>query len=186
MNYWRPYKRILERICDEHDVTLLDLKSGSRLPEFVLARSEACWLAKSLTDMSLSNIGHGLGGRDHATVTNLINKAQAKVDNDPEYRLRMGELKSQLEVKIRGTGSRHQLVDGQPVLQPEECKDPLGLARRILGRNASKNPLTTNELELLARRVLAADEELRHARGLATQMSGLLKQFGEMPAAKVG
>ncbi len=180
MSEWTPFKILMKLICDEHDVTELDLKSASRLADHARARGELCWLVKSLTDMKFASIGRSLGGRDHSTIHTAISKVQRTIDENADYGLKMGELRSRGEAKISKLPGRTLAAKPNPdeVVTTETLSDPLVIARRILSRSQSTAPLNTDEMQALAQFAVTANAELKTARGLAQQVSGLMKNFG--------
>lgn len=67
-------EKIQQVVAQEYNVTVKDLKIKSRKSEIVLPRQIAMYLARSLTDMSTTEIGDTFGGRDHTTVLHAYNK----------------------------------------------------------------------------------------------------------------
>lgn len=63
-----------------------EMRSGSRRQNIVRARYLAMWLARQLTDSSLSQIGEAFGGRDHSTVLHAIRKMESSFDDDADLR----------------------------------------------------------------------------------------------------
>jgi chromosomal replication initiator protein len=55
-------------VCEYFGIKIIDIKAKKRTKEVALPRQIAMYLTKQLTDMSLSDIGKGFGGKDHATV----------------------------------------------------------------------------------------------------------------------
>ncbi len=74
-------------------LTLADLKSASRHKAMVSARSMAIYLARNLTDQSLSQIGKYFGGRDHTTVMHSLRKIEKLTKTDPPTRQAISELR---------------------------------------------------------------------------------------------
>jgi Bacterial dnaA protein helix-turn-helix len=61
-------RNIVAEVAAFYCVSPYDILSGSRKQRFVRPRQIACYLAKSLTQKSLPEIGRRIGGRDHTTV----------------------------------------------------------------------------------------------------------------------
>ncbi len=62
-------EKVLTTVCDYFGLTREDLVSKSRKRQIVLARQIAMYLSRNLVSgVSLSGIGSGIGGKDHATV----------------------------------------------------------------------------------------------------------------------
>jgi chromosomal replication initiation ATPase DnaA len=65
-------RRIMGFAARRHGIAVADLAGPSRRRTVALARAEAMYLARALTDRTLGRIGAGLGGRDHTTVLHGI------------------------------------------------------------------------------------------------------------------
>ena len=61
-------KQIETAVCRKHGITPEQLKGPRRNYEFVWARQEFFYLARTLTQRSYPEIGRWCGGRDHTTV----------------------------------------------------------------------------------------------------------------------
>ena len=61
-------RNIVAEVAAFHNITTGQILSPSRERRFVRPRQIACYLAKSLTNNSLPQIGRRIGGRDHTTV----------------------------------------------------------------------------------------------------------------------
>ncbi|MBM4128683.1 MAG: chromosomal replication initiator protein DnaA, partial [Nitrospira sp.] len=55
-------------VCEYFGIKLTDIKAKKRTKEVALPRQIAMYITKQLTELSLSDIGKGFGGKDHATV----------------------------------------------------------------------------------------------------------------------
>ncbi|HEY4399313.1 MAG TPA: chromosomal replication initiator protein DnaA [Lactobacillaceae bacterium] len=75
-------ERIQQVVGDFYMLTVDDLKSKNRKKELVNARHIAMYLTRTLTDMSLPNIGKSFGGRDHASVLHATTKITDKLESD--------------------------------------------------------------------------------------------------------
>lgn len=62
---------------------MIDLKSQRRTALPVKARQIAMYLAKTLTALSLPEIGRRFGGRDHTTVLHSVRKISGLIERDP-------------------------------------------------------------------------------------------------------
>jgi chromosomal replication initiator protein len=74
--------QIIEIVAGFYEVSIADILSKSRAAKFVTPRQVAAFLAKQLTTKSLQEIGHKLGGRDHATVIYSIKKLEERTATD--------------------------------------------------------------------------------------------------------
>ncbi|MBX3475089.1 MAG: chromosomal replication initiator protein DnaA [Planctomycetes bacterium] len=81
---------IIELVCEHYSVRRNDLLSQRRTKNLAFPRHVAMFLAKELTQLTLTEIGNFFGGRDHSTVLHAINKIKG-------LRLKDAELRSELE-----------------------------------------------------------------------------------------
>jgi chromosomal replication initiator protein len=79
-------KSITSAVARQLGVKSSEMRSGSRRQNIVRARSLAMWLARKLTDSSLTNIGDAFGGRDHSTVLHAMRKVEGSFDDDADLR----------------------------------------------------------------------------------------------------
>ena len=74
--------KIQKVVAEEYNLTVKDLKVKKRTKELAVPRQIAMYLARSLTDMSTTEIGDTFGGRDHTTVMHAYNKIAADIEKD--------------------------------------------------------------------------------------------------------
>ncbi len=72
-------------VCEYFGIKLIDIKAKKRTKEVALPRQIAMYLTKQLTDMSLSDIGKGFGGKDHATVIYACKQIEEKRSKDEAF-----------------------------------------------------------------------------------------------------
>ena len=72
------------------------LVSKRRTKELTVPRQVAMYLIRELIDMPLVDIGKLFGGRDHSTVIHSLNKVEAEMAGDEEFRRRVEQLRSEL------------------------------------------------------------------------------------------
>lgn len=77
-------------------VEIEELRSEKRTKEIVLARHVAMYLTRELTGYSLQAIGKAHGGRNHASVLHAYSRIKALLDEDPDLRARVEELREDL------------------------------------------------------------------------------------------
>lgn len=65
-------------------VKLSDMRGDNRSSNIVRARGLAILLVRKFTVLSLQQIGHYFGGRDHSTILHAIRKTSSLVTSDPE------------------------------------------------------------------------------------------------------
>jgi chromosomal replication initiation ATPase DnaA len=78
-------RRIMGVAARRHGIAVADLAGPSRRRTVALARAEAMYLARVLTDRTLGGIGAGLGGRDHTTVLHGIRVVERLRSRDPVF-----------------------------------------------------------------------------------------------------
>ena len=62
-----------------------DIRSKKRSQDIATARQVVMYLSRKLTVMSLQSIGNIVGGRDHTTVINGINRVESKMKEDQAF-----------------------------------------------------------------------------------------------------
>ncbi|ABD46224.1 chromosomal replication initiator protein DnaA [Neorickettsia sennetsu str. Miyayama] len=75
-------ENILAKVSEYFGIKISDLKSQRRVKDVAYARQMCMFLAKTLTQRSLIDIGKFLGGRDHATVIHSVRKIEILIKND--------------------------------------------------------------------------------------------------------
>jgi len=88
---------IQKKVAAHFDVRILDLKAKRRTRAIVHPRQIAMYLARSLTDSSLPEIGEYFGGRDHTTVLYAYEKIENNLRKDPRFK----DLVDRLALEIR-------------------------------------------------------------------------------------
>ncbi len=61
-------ENIMKGVAEHFGIKVADMKTKKRTKEIALPRQVAMYLSRELTDVSLSDIGKNVGGKDHATV----------------------------------------------------------------------------------------------------------------------
>lgn len=92
-------ERIQRFICQEFNISKVDLKSSRRTSNVVLPRQIAFWLCKNLTTRSLPDIGRRFGGKDHTTVLHGVRRIEALAQSDEAMRNRLAHLYAGLKTK---------------------------------------------------------------------------------------
>ena len=88
---------IQEEVAKFYGVSVTDIVGKRRLQNIVQARQIAMYLARELTDNSLPKIGKEFGGKDHTTVMHSYDKIGEAIENDPNLRLEIEELKKKIQ-----------------------------------------------------------------------------------------
>ncbi|MDZ7799205.1 MAG: chromosomal replication initiator protein DnaA [Trueperaceae bacterium] len=73
-----------------------DVRSKGRRQQIVVPRQITMYLIRDLTSHSFPEIGQFFGGRDHSTVLYAVQKAQDRLENDPELAKSVAEIRAQL------------------------------------------------------------------------------------------
>jgi len=89
--------RILKAVCTRFEVTVADLCSPRRPQALSFARQCGMYLLRERTELSLSEIGALLGGRDHTTILHGIRKVEEAVVVDSRVRDHLARLRQLLE-----------------------------------------------------------------------------------------
>jgi chromosomal replication initiator protein len=87
---------IVDAATQEFGVARAAMLGRDRRREVSRARQVAMYLARELTEHNLTEIGRGIGGRDHTTVLHAINQISSAVHADPAVRNSVEKLKRRL------------------------------------------------------------------------------------------
>lgn len=88
---------IITTVSEAYKVSIMDLKSKSRLRNFVIPRQVAMCLAKEFTNLSLKAIGYHFGGRDHSTVIHALQTISNLSEVDKDLKSQVDKLRSQFK-----------------------------------------------------------------------------------------
>ena len=88
---------IVEMTCKHFGVRLSDLQSQRRSRSVTLPRQVAMFLAKELTNKTLSEIGGFFGGRDHTTVLHSVRKIKESLAESDELAQRVTLIKRDID-----------------------------------------------------------------------------------------
>ena len=95
---------ILRVVTARYNVRVSDLQSRKRTRSVVLPRQICMYLARSLTTLSLEEIGGYFGGRDHSTVLHAEAKIAASLEKDTALAHALEALKHDLRAPVPGAG----------------------------------------------------------------------------------
>ena len=76
-------KQIINVVGEYFNVSEQLLLSPNRSKRVALARMVVMYLAREYTNLTLSQIGAELGGRDHSTISHGVNKIAREILEDP-------------------------------------------------------------------------------------------------------
>lgn len=83
---------ICRRAAAAFGVTVADIRNGGRTKQLALARQVTMYLMRRKRNLSLSDIGRALGGKDHTTVMHAVNKIEKLRVKDPGFAARLRKL----------------------------------------------------------------------------------------------
>ncbi len=78
-------EKVQEVVARHYHLDLHDMKSKRRTDAIAFPRQIAMYLARTLTDMSTTQIGDSFGGKDHTTVMHATQKIKARLETDPFF-----------------------------------------------------------------------------------------------------
>ena len=84
-------------MAEHFDVRLADMTSKRRPANIAFPRQVAMFLARELTNSSLSDIGDAFGGKDHGTVIHACKLVKRRIEEDEQTRHVIRLLDSQLQ-----------------------------------------------------------------------------------------
>lgn len=90
-------EKILNRVADFFHISASQISGKNRTGQIALARHVTMYLIRDLLDLPFAKIGEFLGGKDHATVMNGVQKVEKSLRYDPELKRTVQTLKSQLK-----------------------------------------------------------------------------------------
>lgn len=88
--------QIVDATAAHHGLAAKDLTGKRRAARINHARQVAMYLARELTDLSLPQIGAGMGGRSHTTILHGYNKVADLMAEDPLFRQELAALRDAL------------------------------------------------------------------------------------------
>ena len=89
-------ENITTAVCQHFNVSEKDLQTSSRKREVAQARQVAMYLSKQMTDMSLAEIGHQFGNRNHATVLHAVKLISTELKHDTFLRRSLKQIENML------------------------------------------------------------------------------------------
>jgi chromosomal replication initiator protein len=87
---------IVKSVAEYFGLRVQDLKARKRTKEVALPRQVAMYLARELTDLSLSDIGKALGGKNHATVIYASKQVAERRAQDDSFNRLVENLKNKI------------------------------------------------------------------------------------------
>jgi chromosomal replication initiator protein len=87
---------IQKKVAEHFDIRLADMTSKRRPENIAFPRQIAMFLARTMTESSLSSIGEAFGGRDHGTVMHACRLVKDRMEVDANVRQVVSYLEKQL------------------------------------------------------------------------------------------
>ncbi|HEV2209847.1 MAG TPA: chromosomal replication initiator protein DnaA [Verrucomicrobiae bacterium] len=87
---------IQKKVAEHFDIRLADMTSKRRPENIAFPRQIAMFLARQMTEFSLSTIGEAFGGRDHGTVLHACRLVKDRMEVDAHVRQVVSYLEKQL------------------------------------------------------------------------------------------
>ncbi len=87
---------IQRTVAKAFGVRVSDLRSNRKLRTLTAPRQVAMYLSRRLTSSSFPHIGDQFG-KDHSTVIHAVRKIERQLDEDPDFRIRIEQIVSDLE-----------------------------------------------------------------------------------------
>jgi len=91
-------EKIQEVVADYFKISVHDLKSQRRIKNLVIPRQIAMYLARELTQNSLTVIAEEFGGKDHTTVIHACRKIKQCMENDQNIKAIVNKITNNLNV----------------------------------------------------------------------------------------
>jgi chromosomal replication initiator protein len=85
-----------KKVAEHFDIRLADMTSKRRPESIAFPRQIAMFLARQMTDTSLTAIGEAFGGRDHGTVLHACRLVKDRMEVDANVRQVVSYLEKQL------------------------------------------------------------------------------------------
>lgn len=77
---------VIEEVAKTFNLSADDILSNKRSSNISNARQIAIYILREITDLSLSEVGQCLGGRDHSTMIYAINVVEGKIKSDSSFK----------------------------------------------------------------------------------------------------
>ena len=92
---------LVETVASSFQLAPADLEGQKRDKETALARRVAMYIIRQETNCTLAQIGHELGSRDAAAVTNAYKRIAGDIDNNPYLRRKILDIQQGIHAKLK-------------------------------------------------------------------------------------
>lgn len=134
---------IVAHAADIFSTTARDIVGEARFQHILPARYAACYVARELTAMPYTDIGHHIGDRDHSSIIHGRERCMAMMAESPDYAAQVAALIATVK------GERKP----QPVAAPEPEPEPAAPKLKQPERPREREWWEFDEHELLERRI---------------------------------
>ena len=90
---------IIDYICKYYNLDEAAIRGPQRRRDMTQARQVAMYLIRSMTNLSLDDIGREFGNRDHTTVLHSLDKVEAQMKTDKAFAEAIKEIKTNINSK---------------------------------------------------------------------------------------
>ncbi len=90
---------IIDEVCKFYNIDTTALRGQSRTKDVSLARQIAMYQIRSMTNLSLKEIGKEFDGRDHTTVLHSIDRIEKMVKVDPEIKEIIKDITANINIR---------------------------------------------------------------------------------------
>ncbi len=91
-------EKVISTVATYYGLTISQLTSKIRTAQVALARHITMYICRDLLDAPFAKIGAALGGRDHTTVINGVEKVEKSLKDDPELARAVKRLEAKLKL----------------------------------------------------------------------------------------
>lgn len=89
-------EQIMQLVGRQFKISMADLKSDKKTRELSTPRQLAMYLARKYSNLSLPDIGHLFGGKNHTTVLHAVRRIGKALETDPMLKQNMEKLENEL------------------------------------------------------------------------------------------
>ena len=90
---------IIDEVCKFYNIDTDALRGQGRTKDISLARQIAMYQIRSMTNLSLKEIGKEFDGRDHTTVLHSIDRIEKMVKNDPDIKEIIKDITANINIR---------------------------------------------------------------------------------------
>ncbi len=90
--------QIIQTVAKHYGKKLSDFRSRRWTKSISLARQVAIYLCRHLTQLSLVEIGHAFGGKDHSTIMYSIHRIEMRSEADPDFLREIEDLARSIQI----------------------------------------------------------------------------------------